>query len=257
MIRCKRSLESVYTAGQTRYPYLMRLIAYIRVSSTGQLDAYGPESQLKDIRKWSKAAGHKIVDVKTDDISGTVEAQDRPALLEALGMLRKPPQADGLVVANLTRLARELHVQEAILAQVWAEDRSVFAADQGEILKNDPDDPMRTAMRQMQGVFAQLDRAMITKRLRDGRRIKAEHGGHASGVYPYGSRGVSDGRRIDAAPHPTEQVAVERIVELRRRGESYRAIAASLDSEGLKPRRAATWSAMSVRSVAHKAGVLA
>jgi DNA invertase Pin-like site-specific DNA recombinase len=233
----------------------MRLIAYVRVSSTGQLDGYGPESQLADMRKWAKAYKHKIVSVKTDDISGKVEADKRPALLETLEMLRKPPQADGMVVANLTRLARELHVQEAILAQVWAEEKHVFAADQGEILRNDPDDPMRTAMRQMQGVFAQLDRAMIAKRLRDGRRIKADSGRHANGVYAFGTQGVGEGRQRDAGPREDEQAAVTRITELRTAGESYRAIAAILDAEELKPRRSATWSAMSVRNVALRAGV--
>jgi hypothetical protein len=48
-----------------------------------------------------------------------------------------------------------------------------------------------------------------------------------------------------------EQAAVARIV--RRAGESYRAIAATLDAEGHRPRRAASWSAMAVRSVAHRA----
>ena len=33
-------------------------------------------------------------------------------------------------------------------------------ADQGEILPDDPEDPMRTAMHQMMGAFAQLDRGM-------------------------------------------------------------------------------------------------
>lgn len=233
----------------------MRLVAYIRVSSSGQLDAYGPDSQLADIRKWSRAHGHRIVDVKTDDITGKASITDRPALLECLQMLREPPKADGLVVANLGRLARELHVQEAILATVWNEhDKHVFAADQGEILQDDPDDPMRTAMRQVQGVFAQLDRAMVVKRLRDGRRMKADAGRHATGQYAYGTHGAGTGRERDAAPLETEQAAVSRIVELRRAGESYRSICAALDADGLKPRRAAAWSAMSVRNIAVRAG---
>lgn len=230
----------------------MRLIAYIRVSSTGQLDGYGPESQLADIRKWAKAFKHTIVDVKTDDISGTVEADKRPRLLETLEALRKPA-VDGMVVANLTRLARELHVQEAILARVWTGGGKVFAADQGEILRNDPDDPMRTAMRQMQGVFAQLDRAMIAKRLRDGRRIKADSGRHANGVYPFGTHGVGEGRQRDAGPRADEQAAVTRILELRNAGASYRAICVALDEAGLKPRKAATWSPMSIRNIARRA----
>jgi DNA invertase Pin-like site-specific DNA recombinase len=35
-------------------------------------------------------------------------------------------------------------------------------------LQRDPDDPIRTAMRQMMGVFAQLERSMIAAQLRHG-----------------------------------------------------------------------------------------
>ncbi len=45
---------------------------------------------------------------------------------------------------------------------------------------------MRTAMRQMAGVFAELDRRLIIKRLRDGRLPQAAQGGKAVGRYPFG-----------------------------------------------------------------------
>lgn len=45
-----------------------------------------------------------------------------------------------------------------------------------------------------------------------------------------------------------------RIVELRLGGLAYRLIAETLDSEGLHPRRAARWSAMSVRNIAERDG---
>ena len=44
-----------------------------------------------------------------------------------------------------------------------------------------------------------------------------------------------------------------RIVELRRAGRPYRGIATSLDAQGHKPRRAASWSAATVRNVALRA----
>lgn len=115
-----------------------------------------------------------------------------------------------------------------------------------------PDDSMRTAMRQVQGVFAQLDRAMITKRLRDGRKAKAAAGKHSVGEYAYGYTGTGKGRDQDAGPEADEQVAVSRIVELREAGESYRSIASTLDAEGHRPRRSASWSAMAVRNVAQR-----
>jgi hypothetical protein len=50
-----------------------------------------------------------------------------------------------------------------VLAQTWKYGGLALTADQGEIL---PDEPMR----QMMGVFAQLDRGMTVARLRRSRR---------------------------------------------------------------------------------------
>lgn len=230
----------------------MRLVAYLRVSSTGQLDGYGFDTQRQHITAWAKAHHHKIVAEFTDSVTGKYDAPDRPGLTDALQMLRRPPQADGIIVGKLDRLARALTVQEAILALVWREGGTVFTAEDGEVRQDDPDDPMRTAIRQVQGVFAELDRKNVVKRLRDGRRAKAAEGRHAVGQYAYGYTGAGKGRERDAAPRDDEQRAVARIVELRRAGRPYRAIAATLDAEGLAPRRAASWSAMAVRNVAQR-----
>jgi DNA invertase Pin-like site-specific DNA recombinase len=228
----------------------MRLVAYLRVSSNGQLDGYGFDVQRRDIRAWAKANGHKIVAEYTDAVTGKADAVDRPGLLEVLQMVRRPPEADGIVVGKLDRLARQLTTQEAILGLVWREGGRVFTAESGEVLQDDPDDPMRTAIRQVQGVFAELDRKTVVKRLRDGRRAKATEGKHSVGTYAYGYQGVGKGRDRDAGPREDEQVVVRRIVELRRSGSSFRAIAATLDNEGFKPRKAASWSAMAVRNIA-------
>ncbi len=234
----------------------MRLVSYLRVSSRTQLDGFGLDVQRKSITRWAKTHGHKIVAEHVDaGVSGATDAADRPGLSDALQLLRRPPRADGLVIARLDRLARAVTVQEAVLALVWREGGKVFAAETGEILRDDPDDPMRTAMRQMAGIFAELDRRTTVKRMRDGRRAKAESGKHAVGAYAFGSQGVGKGRERDAGPHEDEQVAVRRIVELRGQEMPYRAIAEQLDAEGLKPRRAASWSPMSVRNVAIREGV--
>jgi len=66
---------------------------------------------------------------------------------------------------------------------------------------------MRTAMRQMAGACAQLDRQMTVKKMRDSRRAKAAAGRKAVGDYPFGSRGQGKGRHRDAAPCPAEQRA--------------------------------------------------
>ena len=217
----------------------MRLVAYLRVSSETQLDGFGMAVQERAIRSWAKANGHRVVRWCRDEgRSGTLDVADRPGLSSALDAL-SDGTADGLVTARLDRLARALAVQEGALAAAWRCGARVFTADGGEVHEDDPDDPMRTAMRQMHGVFAQLDRSQVVKRLRDGRRAKAASGRKAVGAYAYGYRGQGTGRDRDAAPEPTEQLAVRRIVELRREGASFRIIASTLDAAGHKPRRAA------------------
>ena len=131
--------------------------------------------QEKACRSWAKANGHKIVATFTDaGISGSKDISDRPGLSAAIDTLRPPPRATGLIVAKLDRLARALHVQESVLQVVWRAGGSVFTADTGEVLQDDPDDPMRTFVCQVVGGVAQLERSLIAERMRDGRNAKRE-----------------------------------------------------------------------------------
>jgi DNA invertase Pin-like site-specific DNA recombinase len=229
----------------------MKLIGCLRVSSNGQaVDGFGLDVQEKAIRSWARSNGHRLLRIERDEgVSGATDALDRPGLSSAL-LAVSEREADGIIVARLDRLARALTVQEAALAYVWRAGGHVFTADTGEVHRNDPDDPMRAALRQMIGVFAELDKAMTVKRMRDGRAAKAAEGRHSVGAYAYGSMGAGKGRHRDAAPNPDEQAAVNRIVELRTAGQSYREIAATLDAEHIRPRRAEQWSPMAVRNVA-------
>jgi len=227
----------------------VELVAYLRVSSEGQVDGYGLDVQQQAVTRWAKAHGHSVVQTFTDaGVSGARDAFDRPGLAAALEAIQEAGNG-GLVVARLDRLARALTVQEAALAVIWRHGGRVFTADTGEVLADDPDDPMRTALRQVVGVFAELDRRITVKRLRDGRRMKAQQGRKAVGAYPYGYVGTGKGRERDAAALESEQEGVRRAVELRKAGMTYERIASALNAEGLPPRRAAQWWPSSVRNV--------
>jgi DNA invertase Pin-like site-specific DNA recombinase len=158
-------------------------------------------------------------------MSGALPAVDRPGLTDALALLRDG-SADGLIVRDLDRLARAVTVQEAILAEVWNRlGGRVFEAT-GEVLRDDPDDPMRTAMREMAGVFAGLERRLVVKRLRDGRAEKARQGGHAVGRPPYGwttpaRPARARARRAESTP-PDAGARRRRHLEARDRGDPGR-----------------------------------
>jgi DNA invertase Pin-like site-specific DNA recombinase len=182
---------------------------------------------------------------KDEGVSGSNGVEEREALPDALNLVASG-EASGVVVARLDRLARNLTVQEAILARVWAAGGHVFAVDLGEVAKDDPDDPMRTALRQMVGVFSQLERAMITARLRAGRRLKADRGGFAGfGSPPFGFR-AETGQLL---PDEDEQKALALVRRLHGKGRSLRQIAEALEAAGHRPRRSGHWHAESLRRI--------
>ena len=57
----------------------------------------------------------------------------------------------------------------------------MFTIDHGDVLQDDSDDPMRTALVKLARVMFELDWRLVVARLRRGRRLKAEPGGFAGG----------------------------------------------------------------------------
>jgi DNA invertase Pin-like site-specific DNA recombinase len=171
-------------------------------------------------------------------VSGSNGLADRVALAEALEALRIR-RAVGLVVYRLDRLARDLMIQEQLLAEIRRMDAKVFSTSKGEdaYLVDDPDDPSRRFIRQVLGAVSEYERAMISLRLRSGRRRKAATGGFAYGSPPMGFR--AEGREL--VPDEAEQTAVARILELRGEGRSLREIAEVLDGEDIRSKRGGRW----------------
>jgi len=219
----------------------MRTVIYTRVSTASQTEGFGLDVQEQQCRSYADAHGLDVVGVAEEaGVSGIKEAHDRPALTDALLML-KEGAADVLLVARLDRLARQLTVQEAVLAEAWRYGAMVHAADYGEVLQDDPDDPMRTFVRQVMGSVAQLDRALLTKRMRDGRKAKKAQGGKAEGRYPFGWS--KDGAV------PAEQALVARVRELRTADMTWQEIAGALNGNGVSPRVAEAWTPRNLAKV--------
>ncbi|RJT78487.1 recombinase family protein [Arthrobacter cheniae] len=218
----------------------MLAVVYLRVSTNAQAtDGYGLAAQLADCTRYATAQGMEIYAVRRDEgVSGAKPAHERPGLTDALSLLA---DADALVTARLDRLARALTTQEAILAEVWNTEAAMHTADAGEWKQDDPDDPMRTAMRQMAGIFAQLDRAMVIKRMKDGRSAKARAGGKASGSYPYGWN--------KQGPVPAEQDVLARVQGWRLDGLSWPEVATRLNADSLLNRSGTLWTSANIAKI--------
>lgn len=218
----------------------MRVVAYLRVSTDRQAEAgLGLEVQEAALRRWARTQGHRVIDWHRDEgVSGSNGLEQREALPDALAAIRSG-LAQGLVVYRLDRLARDLVVQETLLAEVRRMGGEVLstAPSEADYLRDDPDDPTRKLIRQILGAVNEYDRAMIGVRLRAGRRMKAEKGGYAYGSPPVGYRAEAK----ELVVEETESRAVARARELREQGESLRAIARILDEEGHHAKRGGPW----------------
>ena len=226
----------------------MKVAAYLRVSTDVQAErGHGLDVQEAAVRTWAKAHKHQVVSVCRDEgASGSNGLDTREGLADAFACI-KAGEAAGLIVYRLDRLARDLIVQETLLAELRRMDAEVFSTSAAEAgyLGDDPDDPSRKLIRQVLGAVSEYERSMIALRMRSGRRRKAEAGGYSYGGPPFGKRAVGGA----LVPDETEQAALTLIRQMAAAGASTRATAAALNEAGHKPRRAGEWTFPSVAKI--------
>lgn len=231
------------------------VVGYLRVSTIGQAeDGAGLDVQLDAITAEAAAHGWRLLEVFSDEgISGKEDLGVRVELAAALDAVQSG-RAGGVVVYRLDRLARDLMLQEQVLAEFWRAGGDVWSCSKAEaqyVVRDDPGDPSRKLIRQVLGAVAEYERAMITLRMSSGRARKHAAGGYAFGAPPFGWRAEAG----VLVPVPDEQKVIARIVKLRdsKQSPSVRAIAERLNAEGLVTRQGKPWRGEQVRRVLGRA----
>lgn len=157
-----------------------QVIGYVRVSTADQ----NPERQLNAIRA---AVGAEPDRWFTDHAFGSSTA--RPALTAMLTHVR---DQDAIVVASMDRLARSVVDLDQLVGQLTGHGVSLRFVKEGLTFQSAGQaDPLAVFQLQVMGAFAQLERALIRDRQREG--IEAAK-----------ARGVSRGRSRRLSP---QQVA--------------------------------------------------
>lgn len=204
--------------------------AYLRVSGLGQVDGDGFPRQLAAIKKYASANGLKIIKTfREEGVSGKTELDGRIALKAMLEALASNG-AKTVIIERLDRLARDLMVQENIIADLRKRGFDLISVAEPDLCSNDPS---RVLMRQIFGSIAQYDRAMTVAKLRGARERMKARTGRCEGRKPYGAR-------------PGEAKVIGRMKELRGQGLAVDKIAETLNAEGVKPRAGQCWYATSV-----------
>ena len=132
--------------------------AYLRVSGQGQVSGDGFTRQLEAIKKYAAHADIKIVKVYREmGVSGTTDWESRPAFSEMMAaMLANGTRT--VLVERLDRCARDLMVQESIIADFKRKGLTIVSVAEPDLCS---EDPTRVLFRQMLGAFSQYEKSMI------------------------------------------------------------------------------------------------
>lgn len=221
----------------------LRVLGYVRCSTQEQAsDGMSLDAQRSRITAWCEATGAELLEVIEDaGVSGAKSLSERAGgkriakLLEA-----RKPNVDAVVVLRLDRLGRDAAETLALLRRFRTGKVGLVSITD----RIDLGTPQGRAMAQMGAVFAELERALIGQRTSEA-ICELRKQGRAYGPTPFGWDAV-DGR---LEPNTDEQEVLQRVQLLREARLGYAKVARILNGEGLKPKRADAWSAMSVRSV--------
>lgn len=221
----------------------LKLAGYLRVSTEGQVDAFGKDVQKEFIEKFAGQANHEIVTwYEEDAVSGKTEASNRPSFHQMLiDHEERPESFEGIVALDTTRFARDLLVQETLFATLWKNDLEIFCANGGLVDKDDEQDPTRKFTRRLFGLLAELERDTLYMRMHNGRRRKIESGGYGGGSPKYGWKVEGRKGSAELVPCANEQAVIQSILDMRDEGLSYKKIALSLNSCGVKTKRNCSW----------------
>jgi DNA invertase Pin-like site-specific DNA recombinase len=213
----------------------MKAVGYARVSTEEQASAgVSLAAQVEKIRAYASLYDIKLVEV-IEDAGQSAKNLHRPGIQKALEMIRTG-QAQGLVIAKLDRLTRNVIDLNTLLSDYFSEKGNVQAslfsvADQVDTRSAGG----RLVLNVLMSV-AQWEREAIGERTKTAMQYKK-------------SQGVKLGRPEKQITDPQEIKTVNYIHELRAQGLTYRAIAAKLDAEGYKTFRGGKWGAQTVKNL--------
>ncbi len=214
------------------------VFGYIRVSSRGQLDKDGPVRQEETIRNFAKGR-FRIEQVFVDDVTGISDESYRPEFQEMMAeILRNGVKT--VIVEGMDRLARSYAIQETLLIYIVSKGVTLFSARTGEnITEAIAGDPMKKALIQMQGIFSELERAMLVSRMKTARDRIRKRTGKCEGRKGYKERS----EYADILNHIRE-------FSLKRRTAGW--IADFLNSNNFKPLHGEVFTPQIVRNIRHR-----
>jgi DNA invertase Pin-like site-specific DNA recombinase len=215
-------------------------VAYMRCSGRGQVDGDTWDRQMAAIRACAESQGLEIIhEYREEAVSGKLDEESRPAFQSMIADLL----ANGcrtIIIESLDRLARQYDIQQQLATYMASKGLSLISANTGEnITAALMGDPMRRALVQIQGIFAELDKNMLIAKLRAARQRKKAQTGRGEGIYPFGH----DPKR------PEEKEVLALILHLEDGYMNSDELATHLNEKGFPSRSGQPWRGSTLRKL--------
>ena len=234
---------------------MVNVAGYIRVSTVNQVkEGYSLGEQLDEIEKFCAANGYNLIETFRDEGKSGAKTNDdmeieRDGLLDLLDRIKKG-DIQYIVVLSTNRLWRSEMVKMIIHRELLKYKVDIKSIDLPtySIFSND-DNPARELFNYMMEGLDNYERSEIKRKLKRGRRKKAEGGGYSGGGAPYGYKAVRGSKVLEVVPD--EAQVVRRVFDL---AEGYpdmtlREMASQLTLEGYRGRKGGNVGPMMVKRI--------
>jgi DNA invertase Pin-like site-specific DNA recombinase len=205
----------------------MAVYGYIRVSTDRQADnGESLGTQRRIVEGYAMMNGLTLDKIFIErGVSGSKPVGERP---EGARLLSTLESGDAVITPKLDRLFRSALDALDVLAKLKERGISLHMIDLGgDVTGNGISKLVFTIL----SAVAEAERDRIRERIRDVKADQRKRQRYLGGIIPFGWRIGEDGALIEV---PDQQSAIRRIIELRRKGLSLRAISASIAAEGVK-----------------------
>ena len=229
-------------------------VGYVRVSTAEQAKkGISIKNQKMRIRRYAEDNDLKIVEICEDSgISGS-KIENRPGMKQLI-VLINDKKVEAVVSYKLDRLFR--NASDAINTLNWLKDKQVAFHSITE--KIDTTTPLGKFFVGITALYAEMERDVISERIRDNLKMKKLRGEKTGGHTPYGYDSYikkyvkRDSKQVPLyalKENKQEQRRIRKMKKLRNQGLSYGAISDELSRLRYKTKTGKKWTAMTVKRI--------
>jgi site-specific DNA recombinase len=206
------------------------------------------ETQIELCKFWCEKQGHSVVGEHSDHaLSGSEE--DRPGLWDAIESLKRNMV---LVVYRLDRLARSVYLSYIIEQAVHKRGAKIVSTSGEGTWQDTPEDEL---VRRILQALNEYERKVIAARTKASMLRHQANGRRMSDKTPFGMiRDPDDHLRMVECPE--EQEIISKILQWHEAGQSFRAIARTLEDSGILCRDHAGWHHSLIQNILKRQGAL-